>query len=130
MVLEDLVSRPSILSRFGVMDVLPIAEDLTLSTVERPNEDDFVLASTASRSRGSTRNGGGIGDSKFESDLFLGKTKGLGSIFDRVVDLVWAKDVRHGCFRNIRERTRFLEMISRPPFIFKRKQETTVLYKV
>lgn len=81
------------------MDVLPITKDLTLATVERPNEDDFVLASTAGGSRISIRDGGRISDAKLEGYLLLRKTKGLRRILDIVVNLVRAENVRHNYFR-------------------------------
>lgn len=96
-VLKDLIGRPSVLSRFGIVHVLSVAHDLALSAVETPGEDDVVLASTAVGSGFSVRNGGGIGDPKLELDLLFGKAKGLGGVFDSVVNLVGAKDVRHDC---------------------------------
>lgn len=96
-VLKDLIGRPSVLSRFGIVNVLSVANDLALSAVETPGEDDFVLASAAVGSGFSVRHGGGIGDSKLEDDLLFGKAKGLGSVFDIVVNLVGAKDFRHDC---------------------------------
>mmetsp|Transcript_65460 Transcript_65460/g.98731 ORF Transcript_65460/g.98731 Transcript_65460/m.98731 type:complete len:96 (-) Transcript_65460:170-457(-) len=47
MVLEDLIRRPAVLARFREVDVLSIGEDLTLSRIQRPNEDDLMLASSA-----------------------------------------------------------------------------------
>mmetsp|Transcript_24019 Transcript_24019/g.56697 ORF Transcript_24019/g.56697 Transcript_24019/m.56697 type:complete len:212 (-) Transcript_24019:165-800(-) len=134
LVLEDLVGRPSVLSRFRVMDVLPVAEDLTLSTVERPNEDDLVLASTTAGSQSSARNGRGISDSKFESDPFLGKSKRLRRIFDAIVNLIWAENVGHVCI-GFRERRGFRKiecvwrrfLISRLPLSYRTRSECSRL---
>lgn len=96
-VLEDLIGRPSVLSGFGKVDVLSVRQNLALSAVQGPNEDDFVLGSTAVGSRFPVGDGRGIGDTKLEGDLLFGEPKGLGSVFDTVVDLVGAEDVRHVC---------------------------------
>lgn len=96
-VLEDLIGSPSVLPRFGVVDVLSVAQDLALSAVQRPNENDFVLAPTAAGSRSSTRYCGGIGNTKLKDNPLLGKSKGLRSVFDAIVNLVRAENVRHIC---------------------------------
>lgn len=94
-VLKDLIGRPSVLSRFAVMNVLSVAQNLALSAIEGPRKDDFVFAATAIGSILSGGYGGGIGDTKLEGDLLFGKAKGLGGVFDTVVDRVGAEDVRH-----------------------------------
>jgi len=98
-VLEDLVGRPSVLTRFGIVNVLPVAHNLTLSAVEGPNEDDLVLASTAGGSGLSGRHRGWVSDPKLEDDLLFGKAKGFRGVFDAVVDLVGAENFRHDGFK-------------------------------
>jgi len=95
-VLKDLVGRPSVLSRFGVVDVLPVQEDLALSTIEGPGENDLVLAPATVRTSLTVGYCGGIGDAELEGDSLFGKPKGLGGVFDTVVDLIGAEDIRHG----------------------------------
>ena len=96
MVLKDLIGRPSVLSRFGIMNVFSVCQDGAFSAVERPRKNDFVFAATAIGSGLSGGNGGGIGDTKLEDNLLFGKPKSLGGVFDTVVDCVGAEDVRHG----------------------------------
>ncbi len=111
-VLKDLIGRPSVLSGFGIMNVLSIAHYLALSAVEGPSENNFVLAPAAVGSLLPTGNGRGVADSKLESDLLFGKAKSFGSVFDAVVNLVGAENVRHdGCLnfaRLIGNRCRWL----------------------
>lgn len=94
-VLEDLIGRPSILSRLGIVNVLSVAHYLALSAVEGPNENDFVFAPAAVGSGLSAGNGGWIADSKLEGDLLFGKSKRFGSVFDAIVNLIGAEDFRH-----------------------------------
>jgi len=94
-VLEDLVGRPSVLSRFGIVNVLTVAQNLTFSAVEGPDEDDLVLASTAGGSGLSSRHRGGVGDPKLKDDLLFGKTKGPRGVFHAVIDLVGTENFRH-----------------------------------
>jgi len=76
-VLKDLVGRPSVLSRFGIVDVLPVADDLALSAVERPGEDDLVFAAAAIGSGLTVRNGGGLAMPNLKMIFFLEKPKVL-----------------------------------------------------
>lgn len=71
LMLEDLIRRPSILPRLGVMDILTIGQNLTLSTVEGPCKDDFVFAATAVGPLETLRETFSAGHPKFESDLLL-----------------------------------------------------------
>jgi len=96
-VLKDLIGGPPVLPGFGIVNVLSIAHYRALSAVERPSEDDFVLAPTAVGSGLSARNGRGIPDSKLEGDLLFGKAKGFRRVFDTVVNLVGAENFRHDC---------------------------------
>jgi len=80
MMLKDLIRCPSILSRFRVMNILAICQDLALARVERPNKDDFVLRPSAVGSSESIPQGLSVAHAKLEGDSLLGEAKGFGSI--------------------------------------------------
>jgi hypothetical protein len=99
MMLKDLVSSPSVLSRLRVMNILAISQNLSLATVERPRKDNFMLTPTTVGTCHSIRNGLIVGHTKLESDLFLGKTEGFGGVFDIEVNLIRTKRFRHNAKR-------------------------------
>ena len=86
--LKDGVIGPSVSSRFTVMHVLAIGEDMTFTTVQRPDEDDFMFAAATSRTGQTFRNGLVVGNAKFKRDALLGKAKGFRGVLDTVIYLI------------------------------------------
>mmetsp|Transcript_17003 Transcript_17003/g.47744 ORF Transcript_17003/g.47744 Transcript_17003/m.47744 type:complete len:436 (+) Transcript_17003:1792-3099(+) len=96
LVLEHLVGSPTVLAGLAEVDVLAIGENLPLSRIERPDEDDLVLAAAASCSRLPFLHRLVVCDAEFERNALLGESKRLGHVLGAVVHLI-RNEGRHGC---------------------------------
>ena len=70
------------------MHIFAIRQNLTLSGIQRPNENDFVFTSTAIATGKSIPKCLFVGYAKLERDALLGKAKSLGCVLDAVIHLI------------------------------------------
>jgi hypothetical protein len=91
LMLKDLIGRPPIQARLGVVHVPSVGHDLPLAAVQTPGKDDFMFAPATMSPRQALRDGLRVRHAELEGDLLLGKSKRLGRVLHAVIDLVRGK---------------------------------------
>ena len=91
LMLKDLIRRPPVQARLGVVHVPSIGHDLPLAAVQTPGKDDFMFAAATMSPRQALCDGLRVRHAELEGDLLLGKSKRLGRVLHAVIDLVRGK---------------------------------------